>query len=73
MFGREMASVCLSTRGFMVCVCLCSAWSFIMQNFRKRGSLLVTVPSLHQSLAALQVKHALVHPQQENISSGSNC
>lgn len=27
-----------------------------MQNFRKRGSLLVTVPSLHESLKTLQVK-----------------
>ncbi|CAF89627.1 unnamed protein product [Tetraodon nigroviridis] len=32
-----------------------SAWSFIMQNFRKRGSLLVTVPGLHESLRTLQV------------------
>lgn len=27
-----------------------------MQNFRKKGSLLVTVPSLHESLKRLQVK-----------------
>lgn len=31
------------------------AWRFIMQNLRKRGSLLVTVPSLQESLSALQV------------------
>ncbi|XP_017294601.1 uncharacterized protein zgc:109986 [Kryptolebias marmoratus] len=31
------------------------AWMFIMKSFRKRGSLLVTVPSLHESLNALQV------------------
>ncbi|KAM6912293.1 uncharacterized protein FYW49_010813 [Xenentodon cancila] len=31
------------------------AWTFIMQTFRKRGSLLVTVPSLQDSLSALQV------------------
>ncbi|XP_026164141.1 uncharacterized protein LOC113131273 isoform X2 [Mastacembelus armatus] len=31
------------------------AWRFIMQNFKKRGSLLVTVPSLQESLSALQV------------------
>ncbi|MED6271375.1 hypothetical protein CHARACLAT_019634 [Characodon lateralis] len=31
------------------------AWKFIMQTFRKRGSLLVTVPSLQESLDALQV------------------
>ncbi|KAM9354034.1 uncharacterized protein KZ484_012211 isoform 2-T2 [Pholidichthys leucotaenia] len=30
------------------------AWRFIMQNFRRRGSLLVTVPSLQESLSALQ-------------------
>uniref|UniRef100_A0A3B4XFL2 Zgc:109986 n=2 Tax=Seriola lalandi dorsalis TaxID=1841481 RepID=A0A3B4XFL2_SERLL len=30
------------------------AWRFIMQNFRKTGSLLVTVPSLQESLDALQ-------------------
>nr|XP_020442033.1 uncharacterized protein LOC109951720 isoform X1 [Monopterus albus] len=30
------------------------AWRFIMQNLRKRGSLLVTVPSLQESLSALQ-------------------
>ncbi|XP_026196323.1 class I SAM-dependent methyltransferase [Anabas testudineus] len=30
------------------------AWRFIMQNFRKTGSLLVTVPSLQESLSALQ-------------------
>ncbi|XP_037550889.1 uncharacterized protein zgc:109986 [Nematolebias whitei] len=30
------------------------AWSFIMQTFRRRGSLLVTVPSLQESLSALQ-------------------
>lgn len=28
-----------------------------MQNFRKRGSLLVTVPGLHDSLKTLQVRH----------------
>uniref|UniRef100_A0A2I4AJ46 Uncharacterized protein zgc:109986 n=1 Tax=Austrofundulus limnaeus TaxID=52670 RepID=A0A2I4AJ46_AUSLI len=32
-----------------------SAWRFIMQTFRKTGSLLVTVPSLQESLNALQV------------------
>ncbi|KAM4724494.1 uncharacterized protein FYW61_014906 isoform 2-T7 [Anableps anableps] len=31
------------------------AWKFIMQAFRKRGSLLVTVPSLQDSLDALQM------------------
>lgn len=30
------------------------AWRFIMTNFRKTGSLLVTVPSLQESLSALQ-------------------
>uniref|UniRef100_A0A8D3AML1 Zgc:109986 n=1 Tax=Scophthalmus maximus TaxID=52904 RepID=A0A8D3AML1_SCOMX len=30
------------------------AWRFVMQNFKKRGSLLVTVPSLQESLNALQ-------------------
>ncbi|XP_067335305.1 uncharacterized protein zgc:109986 isoform X4 [Channa argus] len=30
------------------------AWRFITQNFRKRGALLVTVPSLQESLNALQ-------------------
>lgn len=50
-----------------VCVCLCSAWSFIMQNFRKKGSLLVTVPSLHESLKRLQVKDTPVYAHQENI------
>ncbi|XP_008312842.1 uncharacterized protein LOC103381983 [Cynoglossus semilaevis] len=30
------------------------AWEFIIQNFRKSGSLLVTVPSLQESLDALQ-------------------
>ncbi|XP_047467241.1 uncharacterized protein zgc:109986 isoform X3 [Mugil cephalus] len=30
------------------------AWSFIMRTFRRRGSLLVTVPSLQESLNALQ-------------------
>ncbi|XP_039905047.1 uncharacterized protein zgc:109986 [Simochromis diagramma] len=30
------------------------AWKFIVQNFRKKGSLLVTVPSLHESLNPLQ-------------------
>ncbi|XP_069008905.1 uncharacterized protein [Embiotoca jacksoni] len=30
------------------------AWRFIMQTFRRRGSLLVTVPSLQDSLSALQ-------------------
>ncbi|XP_003962864.3 uncharacterized protein [Takifugu rubripes] len=32
-----------------------SAWRFITQNFRKRGSLLVTVPSLHESWKTLQM------------------
>ncbi|KAM6969675.1 uncharacterized protein LKV04_018248 [Tautogolabrus adspersus] len=31
-----------------------SAWRFIMENFRKKGSLLVTVPSLQESLNPLQ-------------------
>ncbi|CAJ1074917.1 uncharacterized protein zgc:109986 [Xyrichtys novacula] len=31
------------------------AWRFIMENFRKKGSLLVTVPGLQESLNALQV------------------
>ncbi|XP_061599691.1 uncharacterized protein zgc:109986 [Cololabis saira] len=31
------------------------AWRFIMQTFRRTGSLLVTVPSLQDSLGALQV------------------
>ncbi|XP_072221918.1 uncharacterized protein [Leuresthes tenuis] len=31
------------------------AWKFIMQTFRRRGSLLVTVPSLQDSLNALQM------------------
>ncbi|XP_007578198.1 uncharacterized protein LOC103156174 [Poecilia formosa] len=31
------------------------AWKFIMQAFRRRGALLVTVPSLQESLDALQV------------------
>ncbi|XP_063765339.1 uncharacterized protein zgc:109986 [Eleginops maclovinus] len=31
------------------------AWSFIMENFRKKGSLLVTVPSLQESLNTLQM------------------
>lgn len=43
--------VCLS-----FCVCAFRAWRFIMQTFRKSGSLLVTVPSLQESLDALQVK-----------------
>ncbi|XP_042338063.1 uncharacterized protein zgc:109986 isoform X2 [Plectropomus leopardus] len=30
------------------------AWRFIMENFRKRGSLLVTVPALQESLSTLQ-------------------
>ncbi|XP_077421241.1 uncharacterized protein LOC144051739 [Vanacampus margaritifer] len=30
------------------------AWRFIMQTLRKRGSLLVTVPSLHEALQPLQ-------------------
>ncbi|XP_073340019.1 uncharacterized protein [Pagrus major] len=30
------------------------AWRFIMENFRKKGSLLVTVPSLQESLSTLQ-------------------
>ncbi|XP_029900021.1 uncharacterized protein LOC115354018 isoform X2 [Myripristis murdjan] len=30
------------------------AWRFIVQHFRRRGSLLVTVPSLQESLSALQ-------------------
>ncbi|XP_051250600.1 uncharacterized protein zgc:109986 isoform X2 [Dicentrarchus labrax] len=30
------------------------AWNFIMKNFRKKGSLLVTVPSLQESLNTLQ-------------------
>nr|XP_046268513.1 uncharacterized protein zgc:109986 isoform X2 [Scatophagus argus] len=30
------------------------AWRFIMENFRKKGSLLVTVPSLQESLNTLQ-------------------
>ncbi|XP_038583980.1 uncharacterized protein zgc:109986 isoform X2 [Micropterus salmoides] len=30
------------------------AWRFIMENFRKKGSLLVTVPSLQESLSPLQ-------------------
>uniref|UniRef100_A0A3Q3X749 Uncharacterized protein n=1 Tax=Mola mola TaxID=94237 RepID=A0A3Q3X749_MOLML len=30
------------------------AWRFIVENFRKRGSLLVTVPSLQESLSTLQ-------------------
>lgn len=63
-------AVCLSVyQGiYGLCVCLCSAWSFIMQNFRKRGSLLVTVPSLQESLKTLQVKHTLLYAQQENIT-----
>ncbi|KAK5887075.1 hypothetical protein CesoFtcFv8_018044 [Champsocephalus esox] len=31
------------------------AWSFIMENFRKKGSLLVTVPCLQESLDTLQM------------------
>uniref|UniRef100_A0A3P9JXG2 Zgc:109986 n=1 Tax=Oryzias latipes TaxID=8090 RepID=A0A3P9JXG2_ORYLA len=34
------------------------AWTFIMQNFRRTGCLLVTVPSLQESLNHLQVKPA---------------
>ncbi|XP_076013141.1 uncharacterized protein LOC143005671 isoform X2 [Genypterus blacodes] len=30
------------------------AWRFIMENFRKKGALLVTVPSLQEALSALQ-------------------
>ncbi|KAM4624895.1 uncharacterized protein ACJ7VT_003393 [Polymixia lowei] len=32
------------------------AWQFIIHHFRKKGSLLVTVPSLQESLSALQVE-----------------
>ncbi|KAF7651680.1 hypothetical protein LDENG_00107230 [Lucifuga dentata] len=32
----------------------CKVWRFIMQTFRKKGSLLVTVPSLQEALSALQ-------------------
>lgn len=32
-----------------------------MENFRKRGSLLVTVPSLQESLSTLQVSHTHTH------------
>ncbi|KAF6724137.1 hypothetical protein FQA47_003587 [Oryzias melastigma] len=32
------------------------AWNFIMQNFRRTGCLLVTVPSLQESLDALQIR-----------------
>lgn len=31
------------------------AWEFIARNVKKRGSLLVTVPSLEESLSKLQV------------------
>lgn len=64
-----MSGVCLSVCPgiYGLCVYLCSAWRFVMQNFRKRGSLLVTVPSLHESLNTLQVKHTL-YTQQENVT-----
>jgi hypothetical protein len=32
-----------------------SAWNYIIHNVRKQGSLLVTVPSLQESLMGLQV------------------
>lgn len=33
----------------------CRAWDYISHNVRRRGSLLVTVPSLEESLSGLQV------------------
>ncbi len=39
------------------CVCVFRAWRFIMDNFRRKGSLLVTVPSLQESLNNVQVRH----------------
>ncbi|XP_036927234.1 uncharacterized protein zgc:109986 isoform X2 [Acanthopagrus latus] len=36
------------------CVCVFRAWRFIMENFRKKGSLLVTIPSLQESLSTIQ-------------------
>uniref|UniRef100_A0A8C7Z475 Zgc:109986 n=1 Tax=Oryzias sinensis TaxID=183150 RepID=A0A8C7Z475_9TELE len=38
------------------------AWTFIMQNFRRTGCLLVTVPSLQESLNHLQVKPIQLQP-----------
>lgn len=66
MFMVDVLSVYQGIHG--LCVCLCSAWSFIVQNFRKRGSLLVTVPSLEESLKTLQVKHTLVYAQHKDAT-----
>lgn len=35
--------------------CFCRAWYFIVHNFRKKGALLVTVPSLQEALSSHQV------------------
>ncbi|XP_041828680.1 uncharacterized protein zgc:109986 [Melanotaenia boesemani] len=52
------------------------AWKFIMQTFRRRGSLLVTVPSLQDSLNTLQVplQHGWVEelPVDYNIYLGTD-
>ncbi|XP_056151843.1 uncharacterized protein zgc:109986 isoform X2 [Lampris incognitus] len=53
------------------------AWQFIVHHFRKRGSLLVTVPSLQESLSALQVvdtgQWVEEVPLDYDIYLGKNC
>lgn len=39
---------------FIILVIVFRAWQFISLNFRKKGSLLVTVPSIQEALAVLQ-------------------
>lgn len=42
----------------------CRAWQFISQNFRKKGALLVTVPSIQEALMSLQ---------ETNVSNMAHC
>lgn len=47
----------------------CSAWEYISHNLKKPGSLLVTVPSLEDSLSGLQVcQPTLQHFYCQNFS-----
>lgn len=56
--NKKKKAACLLKRAFFGF----RAWTFIMQNFRRAGCLLVTVPSLQESLNHLQVKPASPTP-----------
>lgn len=59
---------CLVKPDIMLVLCY-RAWECISHNVRKQGSLLVTVPSLEESLSGLQVCKPSSHFYCQNFSS----